>query len=134
MMWLWITTGAMTLLAIAILFLVWKMSRKRMLAGLAERKVRESWMLIERIDDPVRKILEADKVLDLALGLLGFTGTLGEKLKNAGPRFSDINELWNAHKLRNTIAHEVQAHPSEQDVNRAMGAFRRGLMDLGMRQ
>ncbi|MEK7673381.1 MAG: hypothetical protein AAB373_05875 [Patescibacteria group bacterium] len=79
---------------------------------------------------PKEAILDADKLLDYALGKKGLQGNLGEKLKQAKGRFTDINQVWNAHKLRNKIAHELM----EIDIGEAkmaLAQFKRGLNDLG---
>ena len=73
---------------------------------------------------------EADKVLDLALNELGFKGTVADKLKKAGPRFSDINAVWRVHKLRNTLAHETGARVSENEATNAMRVFEKAINDL----
>ena len=53
-------------------------------------------------------ILEADIVLDELLEHLGYHGqTIGDKLKAVVPGdFRTLNQAWEAHKIRNTIAHE----------------------------
>lgn len=53
-------------------------------------------------------ILEADIVLDELLDTLGYFGdTMGEKLKGADTgKFRTLNNAWEAHKIRNAIAHE----------------------------
>jgi len=53
-------------------------------------------------------ILEADIVLDDLLDSLGYVGdTIGDKLKAADPaHFRNLNNAWEAHKIRNAIAHE----------------------------
>jgi hypothetical protein len=109
------------------------MKRGRSLKGPSLKRITESWLHAENQANPVLRIVEADKILDEALKLLGFTGTLGEKLKAAGPRFSDLNSLWSAHKLRNTLVHELNSQPNESDVARAMNSFRQALKDLGMK-
>ncbi len=51
-------------------------------------------------------IIEADILLDETLSKAGYTGTLGEKLKSANPAsFTTIQDAWEAHKVRNDIAH-----------------------------
>ena len=58
---------------------------------------------------------DADKLLDFFLKSKRLKGeTLGERLKNAQKVFSreDYNALWNAHKLRNKIAHEIDFETS----------------------
>jgi hypothetical protein len=55
-------------------------------------------------------ILEADIVLDDLLDRLGYVGdTIGDKLKAADPaHFRTLNAAWEAHRVRNAIAHEGQ--------------------------
>lgn len=52
-------------------------------------------------------IIEADILLDETLTNAGYPGqTLGEKLKGANPQsFTTIQDAWEAHKVRNEIAH-----------------------------
>lgn len=55
-------------------------------------------------------LVELDKLLDYLLQSKRVSGnTLGERLKNAKNMFSksDYNTLWSAHKLRNSLVHEV---------------------------
>lgn len=80
--------------------------------------------------NPKNAVIDADKLLDFALGKRGFSGNLGEKLKKAGPLFSDLNGVWNAHKLRNRIAHEL-GDINKSEAKMALDSFKRGLKDLG---
>jgi hypothetical protein len=52
-------------------------------------------------------IIEADILLDEALTDAGYTGqSIGDKLKTANPHsFTTIQDAWEAHKVRNQIAH-----------------------------
>lgn len=122
--------GFVVVIAVVVLVLVIRKMKKRGMANASQVKVAAAWKHAVGIGDPIRRIMEADKVLDLALSELGFKGTLGEKLKKAGPRFSNINDVWRAHKLRNTLAHETGAQVSAQDAASAMRSFERGINDL----
>jgi uncharacterized membrane protein len=53
-------------------------------------------------------IIEADNILDEMVTRIGYKGeNLGEKLKSVEPSdFLTLNEAWEAHKIRNKIAHE----------------------------
>lgn len=53
-------------------------------------------------------IIEADIVLDELLNKIGLVGlTIGDKLKNANrDTFRTIDDAWQAHKIRNDIAHK----------------------------
>jgi hypothetical protein len=61
---------------------------------------------------------------------LGYEGSFADKLKKAGPRFGDVQALWNAHKVRNRIAHEMHVTLDARQVDSAMRAFERALKDL----
>ncbi|PKL31045.1 hypothetical protein CVV43_04235 [Candidatus Saccharibacteria bacterium HGW-Saccharibacteria-1] len=77
-------------------------------------------------------VLNADKLVDQALRELGVKGqTMGERMKNSANRFSNRNGIWTAHKLRNVIAHESDAHVSYESARQALNNFRQALKDLG---
>ncbi len=124
-----IIAGFMILLAGGLAFI---MKRSRGLGAFHARRLKALWARLETNPTPALKVIEADKILDEALKMLGYDGSLGEKLKKAGPRFSDIDGLWSAHKLRNRLAHELNAKPSDAEVRTALTAFKRGLKDLGI--
>lgn len=77
-------------------------------------------------------VLNADKLVDQALRERGTRGkTMGERMKNAAPTFSDRNGIWTAHKLRNRIAHESDATVTYGEAKYALSCFRQALKDLG---
>ena len=77
-------------------------------------------------------VVEADKLLDRALNELGTPGkTMGERLKHSGERFSQLNSVWYAHKLRNQIAHEHGFKLDYNQARRALTTYRQALKDLG---
>jgi hypothetical protein len=86
-------------------------------------------------DDPNSfhlSVLNFDKLLDQVLKARGFSGkTMGERMKKSAALFSDRNGVWTAHKLRNTIAHEPDAHVTYDQAKRALYNFRKALKDLG---
>lgn len=61
---------------------------------------------------PLEQVLELDKILDKCLSLNKLRGTMGEKMKKYGNKFQNTRNIWNAHKLRNRIAHELNFKPS----------------------
>ncbi len=128
----WLALSLLLLLALGVLAIAWWQSHFRLLRGQAQRKIRELWRLVELIQDPVRQVLEADKVLDAALALQGYRGSLGEKLKKAGPRLRNLDAVWRAHKLRNILAHEPHATVDANQAASALAAFRAALQTLGM--
>ena len=77
-------------------------------------------------------IIEADKLLDKAMIEMGVAGkTMGDRLKRIGGRFSDVNAVWRAHKLRNAIAHESDVEVSFKQASNALATYKQALKDLG---
>jgi len=77
-------------------------------------------------------VLNGDKLVDKALMERGFGGkTMGDRMKDAAKVFSDRNGIWEAHKLRNKIAHEPDAYVTYEQARYALASFRRALKDLG---
>lgn len=114
--------------------LVWFMilaQMRRLLRAGARAAIEKAWHKVKAQENPTLKLVEADKILDEALRLLGYSGSLGDKLKAAGPRFSDINGVWWAHKLRNRAVHDLTSAPSKEEIERAIKIFRIALVDLG---
>lgn len=109
------------------------MKRRRRLKGPSLTAIKSAWQHVLAQPDPVLKMVEADKVLDEALKLLGYTGSLGDKLRSAGPRFRNLNDVWTAHKLRNRLVHELNSRPNAEDVERALRIYQRALRDLGLK-
>ena len=74
-------------------------SRWHHVASLVESSQENDWRLA---------IIEADIMLDDILGARGYQGvSVGEKLKSADPtRFHTIRDAWDAHMVRNQIAHQ----------------------------
>lgn len=84
-----------------------------------ERLESSRWQYIqERIastnqDDWRAAIIEADIILDEVLTRLGYPGdSVGEKLRAVNPaHFATLNNAWEAHRVRNEIAHQGSAYP-----------------------
>lgn len=80
----------------------------------AAPRVNETWnhirarLLSDNPSDWRLAIIEADIYMDRVLDTKGFHGdTVGDKLKQLTPdRFGSVQIAWEAHKVRNRIAHE----------------------------
>ncbi len=80
----------------------------------------------------VSVIIEADKLLDKAMHEIGIPGkTMGDRLKRSGDRFTDLNAVWRAHKLRNALAHESDLAISYKQAATALAIYKQALKDLG---
>ncbi|MBR3368262.1 hypothetical protein IKG45_00515 [Candidatus Saccharibacteria bacterium] len=77
-------------------------------------------------------VVEADKLLDKALCEMGVQGkTMGDRLKRSSERFSQLNSVWYAHKLRNQIAHEHGFKLEYNQSRHALETYKQALKDLG---
>ena len=77
-------------------------------------------------------VINSDKLLDKALIEMGVPGkTMGDRLKRVGSRFSNLDAVWRAHKLRNMIAHETDFDLSYKQVTNALAIYKQALKDLG---
>jgi hypothetical protein len=75
-----------------------------------------------------RAILEADIMLGTLLEQIGYRGKdIGERLRDANPlQFRTLDLAWQAHKVRNDIAHGGEAyHLSQREANAAIDLYRR---------
>lgn len=115
-----------------IVFVYFKKIRGKKFAEVELNYIRAQWIrILDSFESHTKDaIMDADKLLDYALGKKGFAGNLGEKLKKAGSRFSDLNGVWDAHKLRNRIAHELN-DLDRNHAKKALKHFKNALNDLG---
>ena len=121
----------------AILFAVITLT-KRGSSNLDVTKYQTRWMAIEqqlKRDEPTSfqmTILNADNLLDKALKEKGVQGaTMGERMKHMQKTWSNANNVWSAHKLRNQIAHESDFNINYDNARRALASFKQALKDLG---
>lgn len=79
-------------------------------------------------------IIEADIMLDDVLAAYGYPGaTVGEKLKRGDPaRFRTLQDAWDAHRVRNDIAHQGSAYQlTEQMAHRTIAKYRNVFLEFG---
>ncbi len=111
-------------------------------SDISKKEAQESWHKIEghfyrgSESDLKVAILEADKLLNDALREAGVIGIqLGDRLKKASTgQIPNLNELWQAHKLRNQIAHEPNFKLKRDLAERALGIYETALKNLGVFQ
>jgi len=121
----------------ALLFAVITLT-KRNPKGLDVEKYRTRWMTIEQqlkrdeITSYSMCVLNADTLLDQAMKDRGIQGTtMGERMKQLQKTWSNANNVWTAHKLRNQIAHEPEVRLDYDGTRRALAAFKQALKDVG---
>ncbi len=79
-------------------------------------------------------ILEADIMLNELLDMQGYKGeTMAEKMKQvARGDFNSIDDAWEAHKVRNRVAHEGSEHQlTEREKNHVIGLYARVFKGFG---
>lgn len=77
-------------------------------------------------------IIEADKLFDSLLRQMGHDGKdMGERLeKLTAIQFSNLENIWLAHKVRNRIVHEPDYHLTHPEAERAIAAFEKAFKEL----
>ena len=78
-------------------------------------------------------VMEADNILNDALQYAGVHGVnLGDRLKNIKRgEMPNIEDVWEAHKLRNEIAHGTGFSLKRDTAERALEAYEVALKNLG---
>ncbi|MEP7103629.1 MAG: hypothetical protein ABI721_02900 [Candidatus Dojkabacteria bacterium] len=79
-------------------------------------------------------VFEADKLLDFVLKSKKVKGeTLGERLKNAKHLFrnnTSYNTIWEVHKLRNKLAHEMDYSPNSNFLRNSANSLLSEISDI----
>jgi hypothetical protein len=100
--------------------------------------IKERWQDIERLMESDTDlswkvaVLEADKLMDSALKQAKMRGnTMGERLRFAVSHKGNLRSVWEAHNLRNELAHNTHYRLEKSEAKRAIGIFKDGLKTLG---
>jgi hypothetical protein len=78
-------------------------------------------------------IIEADSLVDEIIKGIGYKGEdLGERLKNIEPSdFDNLQNIWEAHKIRNKIAHEADAFQlTKEEAKETLEKYKKALREL----
>jgi hypothetical protein len=123
------------LVAVGLFAGIGQLNRKR--SGLDHAYYQKQWQMIEGYKSNggaglQLAVLEADKLLDHALKHRGYPGqTMGDRLKSARGSFMNNDAVWQAHKLRNRLAHEQNVPLNSLTVDQALRGLKAALKDLG---
>ncbi len=121
-----------------------KKEKADMLAGFAsavkpEDEASQEWQdILDHVDSDIEAqwklaLIDADKILEGLLRKGGYAGEgIGEMLKNAEAHggFKTIQDAWEAHKVRNRIAHESGFVLTKREAKRAVELYRNVFQDL----
>jgi hypothetical protein len=77
-------------------------------------------------------VIEADSLLNEVLERMGYRGgALGERLqKVTADALPNVEEVWEAHKIRNNIVHDPDYRLSLDEAKRALEIYEKALTDL----
>ncbi len=77
-------------------------------------------------------VIEADSLLDDTLKRMGYAGeTIGDRLKQIDSTIMpDIEQVWEAHKIRNNIVHNPDYHLDYDKAKRVLGIYEEVLKKL----
>ena len=119
--------------AVILLFFINTLEKSR---RLNVEHYRRQWVKIVALLDNKKSynlaVIEADKLLDQAFKEKGLKGqTMAERLATAGSLLSNKNEVWQVHKLRNRLVHEVDVQLDLKQTRRALHVFKQALKDVG---
>lgn len=144
--WLQILAGVVTSALFAAIFII-ILKFRELLTGApsvsevppATAKIQKPWdEVAQKIEssnpsDWHLAVIRADSILDAVLKGTGLAGeTMGERLKQLDrSRLASLDAVWEAHKLRNRIAHDTDRVLSYQEAKRAVMLFGEGLRELG---
>ena len=100
--------------------------------------IHKKWnKLLERIKSGDERdlrlaIIEADSLVDEIFKEHGHPGEdMGERLKSIHPsEIDNLNDLWEAHKIRNRLAHEADFHLPADEAKRIIGIYHKTIEEL----
>jgi len=128
----------LVVLFLALALLVVMSLTRRGRHGLNQEKYRVEWLKVENSLDRNNlmtyqmAIMSADKLLDNALRDIGIIGeTMGDRLKLAKSKFTNVDQVWKAHKLRNRIVHETDVKITLMTAKKALYIYKKSLKELG---
>lgn len=76
-------------------------------------------------------VTEADKFFDDIMRRLGYSGeNFGERLKQVhATEVRNLDAIWDAHRVRNSISHDIEFKLSQDEARRAVGAYEQAMKD-----
>ena len=104
--------------------------------------INKNWSkLLERIKSGDERdlrlaIIEADSLVDEILKEHGYPGNdMGERMKSIHPsEIDNLNDLWEAHKLRNRLVHEADFHLQAVEYKKIISIYHEVLEELLSRE
>lgn len=99
--------------------------------------VRARWEEVTRHVNSTREaewkfaLVEADKLVDDLLKIAGYPGeTMSERLENIKGQLTTLDDLWEAHKIRNRLVHDSNYFLRYTEARRAIQLYEKTLTEL----
>lgn len=107
---------------------------------LPKKQINKFWVkILKRVEKDSEAewklaLIEADKIFDDLLKRMGYKGKdQAERMQQVTPlQFSNINELWQAHKIRNRLVHEPDFHINQDEAIFFLKAYEKAFRDLAL--
>lgn len=120
-------------LVVGIVLLFFISKRKNLTEG-QRNKVRNKWQELKELEKQGRykeAIMDADKLFDFVLKTMNIRGdTMGKRLINAEKILDNYNDIWEAHKIRNKLVHEVDFKADSMKTRIVLRAFEKSIEHL----
>ncbi len=77
-------------------------------------------------------IIDADKILDNILKIMGYEGeSMGDRLKQMDRgQFPNLDDIWKVHKVRNNIVHDSEYKIYKKDADFTITVYEKALREL----
>ena len=118
-----------------------QLKRKKRVLSQTSRNIEQKWSqkiepaLKGRKPSQLRQaLITADKLLDAALKDIANGENMGQRLKNSQDYFEwkVYDKLWKAHKVRNSLVHDMDYEPTYFVLEEKIADFKKGLKELGV--
>ena len=96
-------------------------------------EITKMWKEIEDLD-PKMAVIEADKLVDAVLKRANVSGnSMADRLRRVQKLVSRkvYNDMWEAHKVRNRLVHEMAHQLNSADSANAIWKMKKFLVDIG---
>lgn len=106
----------------------------------SQNRIQKQWGKIrERLEEPAEAewkvaVIEADMLIDDVLRRMEYPGeTMGERLKSVTKeQVATLDQVWEAHKLRNRIVHDPDVRILHRDARAAVSQFEAFLQEVNL--
>lgn len=121
-------------------YLIWKKRRDYLKAHPNMKTYLNEWKEIQRlvttgkIPEMKMALIQADKMIDNLLKEKIDGETMGDRLIKGKEIFKSqtYNQVWSAHKVRNSMVHESGFNPPASVLKRSIADLKKGAKELGV--